>query len=83
MHGTYTTPLFVTYLGLDMLTLVGISPGRFFASNELKAMLAHIVSTYDVRLPPETGGVHPKPMWFNETLVPNMDASIEFRKRQS
>ena len=27
-----------------------ISPGRFFAANELKSMLAHIVVSYDVKL---------------------------------
>ena len=27
------------------------SPGRFFAANELKAMLAYIVLNYDVELP--------------------------------
>ena len=30
-------------------SLFGITPGRFFAVNEIKALIAHIVATYDVK----------------------------------
>jgi hypothetical protein len=30
-------------------SLFGISPGRFFAANEVKALFAHIVTTYDIK----------------------------------
>lgn len=56
------------------------SPGRFFAANELKAMLAHVVTTYDVKL--ENEGVVPEPLWVASALVPNPTAKVMFRKRQ-
>ncbi|KZT08258.1 cytochrome P450 [Laetiporus sulphureus 93-53] len=56
-------------------------PGRFFAVNELKALLAHVVVTYDVRLGKE--GELPSSTWFGPTLVPNTKAEVMFRKRQS
>ncbi|CAL1702998.1 unnamed protein product [Somion occarium] len=55
-------------------------PGRFFAANELKAMLAHVVTTYDVKL--ENEGVVPEPLWVASALVPNPTAKVMFRKRQ-
>ena len=57
------------------------SPGRFFAANELKCMMAHIVSTYDIRL--EVPGEIPKPEWFSYAVSPNRKAAVLFRKRQS
>ena len=57
------------------------SPGRFFAANELKAMMAHVVMNYDVAL--ETPGEVPPPMWVATALVPNKDANVLFRKRQT
>jgi hypothetical protein len=57
------------------------SPGRFFAANELKAMLAHLVLTYDVKL--EDEGVRPTDMWFGGACMPNQTAEVLFRKRQT
>ncbi|KAH6912151.1 cytochrome P450 [Coprinopsis sp. MPI-PUGE-AT-0042] len=56
-------------------------PGRFFAANEVKAMMAHILMTYDFRL---ADGVKesPKPHWISATRSPNAFAKMEFRKRQ-
>ncbi|KAF9486888.1 cytochrome P450 [Pleurotus eryngii] len=53
-------------------------PGRFFAANELKAMLAHVVLNYDVRLE----GDLPGNRWFGYAAVPNKDARVMFRKRK-
>ncbi|KAF4600637.1 hypothetical protein EYR38_005280 [Pleurotus pulmonarius] len=53
-------------------------PGRFFAANELKAMLAHVVLNYDVRL----AGDLPGNQWFGSSAVLNKDAQVMFRKRQ-
>lgn len=58
-----------------------LSPGRFFAANELKAMVAHVVMNYDVKL--EKEGEVPPPMWVATSLVPNPTASVYFRRRQS
>lgn len=57
------------------------SPGRFFAVNEVKAMLSHILMTYDFRL---ADGVKesPQPHWINGGRSPNAFAKMEFRKRQ-
>ncbi|RDB27628.1 Ent-kaurene oxidase [Hypsizygus marmoreus] len=52
-------------------------PGRFFAANELKLMLAHILMTYDVKLE----GEHPKNMWFVTVCIPNTKGEVLFRKR--
>jgi cytochrome P450 len=54
-------------------------PGRFFAANELKLMLAHIVMNYDVKL--EKEGERPEDMWFMSSCIPNPKAEVMFRKR--
>lgn len=55
------------------------SPGRFFAANELKAMMAHLVLNYDVKF--EEEGVRPPNQWFGLTFVPDPTANVLFRKR--
>ncbi|TDL22833.1 cytochrome P450 [Rickenella mellea] len=55
-------------------------PGRFFAANELKAMMAHIVLNYDVKMEPD--GVRPQDIHFTLHCAPNLTAKILFRKRQ-
>ncbi|CCM00817.1 uncharacterized protein FIBRA_02859 [Fibroporia radiculosa] len=57
-------------------------PGRFFAVNELKAMLAHILLTYDVRLEGKEG-VLPPARFVGGSLVPDMEAQVLFRRRQA
>ncbi|GLB41513.1 putative cytochrome p450 [Lyophyllum shimeji] len=54
-------------------------PGRFFAANELKIMLAHVVMNYDVKL--EGRGGRPENMWFVTSCIPNPKAEVLFRKR--
>ncbi|KAF9559724.1 cytochrome P450 [Agrocybe pediades] len=53
-------------------------PGRFFAANELKAMMAHILLTYDVKL---AGDSRPQNFWFQGFSSPNRKAEVLFRKR--
>ncbi|OBZ73430.1 Ent-kaurene oxidase [Grifola frondosa] len=55
-------------------------PGRFFVVNEMKAMLAHVVMTYDVKM--EEEGVLPPHSHFKSSFVPNRNAKVLFRKRQ-
>ncbi|KAI0066399.1 cytochrome P450 [Artomyces pyxidatus] len=55
-------------------------PGRFFAANELKAMLAHIVVTYDVKF--EDGKGFPPKTYLGEGILPRK-ADVLFRKRQA
>ncbi|EPS93542.1 hypothetical protein FOMPIDRAFT_93729 [Fomitopsis schrenkii] len=54
--------------------------GRFFAVTVLKAMLAHIVITYDVKFPGGSRSI-PPPMWIGGSRVPNGKANVLFRKR--
>ncbi|KAF8574248.1 cytochrome P450 [Ramaria rubella] len=56
-------------------------PGRFFAANELKAMLAHLLLTYDIKL--ENEGVRPANQWFAFACVPNPKGRVLFRKRRT
>ena len=55
------------------------SPGRFFAANEVKAILAHILLNYDVKI--ANGGGRPENMWFGRYCLPNTKAEVLFRKR--
>ncbi len=56
-----------------------ISPGRFFAVNEVKAILAHILVTYDIKF--EEGRRAPRSLIINSVRVPGK-ANAMFRKRQ-
>ncbi|CAG8618615.1 5053_t:CDS:1, partial [Acaulospora colombiana] len=63
-------------------------PGRFFASLELKAVLATLVLGYDVKWAGDVAkdnghgsGYEPKEIWFGENLLPDMKARIKIRKR--
>ena len=53
-------------------------PGRFFAANELKLLLAYIVLNYEVEPLPE----RPASFWLSETLLPPMKATIRVRRRK-
>ena len=55
------------------------SPGRYFAAVELKAMLAHVLVTYDVKLAKE--GVRPPDTWLASVCLPSRTAKVSFRKR--
>ena len=77
MHGTISVSRLFN-ISIDLVTHFS-SPGRFFAVNELKAMLAHILMTYDVKLPENTP--RPPNIWFQTTCSPNPYASLLFRKR--
>jgi len=54
-------------------------PGRFFAANEAKALLAHILVTYDIK--PEEGKRAPGSVIHHSVRVPEK-ANVMFRKRQ-
>ncbi len=56
-----------------------ISPGRFFAVNEVKALLAHILVTYDIKL--EDGKQVPSFLRIGTMRIPGK-ADVMFRKRQ-
>ena len=71
--------VFITYLAMFFLLN---SPGRFFAANELKAMMAYVVLNYDVKLPPEANGVRPQNLEIGPVVIPNQTAHVLFKKRK-
>ncbi|KAK3938028.1 cytochrome P450 [Diplogelasinospora grovesii] len=52
-------------------------PGRFFAANELKLILAHLVLNYDLEMQPS----RPRNKWYGLNRVPPMEATIRVRRR--
>ncbi|KAK7049978.1 hypothetical protein VNI00_005409 [Paramarasmius palmivorus] len=57
-------------------------PGRFFAVNELKLLLSHVLVTYDVKFDGENEGRVPQDVWFGSARMPNRKVDLMFRKRQ-
>ncbi|KAH9849240.1 cytochrome P450 [Lenzites betulinus] len=56
-------------------------PGRFFAANELKAMLTYIILNYDFKL---GGDGRPLgPTFDGLSILPNPNATMMFKKRES
>ncbi|KAG6848382.1 hypothetical protein H0H93_000731, partial [Arthromyces matolae] len=53
-------------------------PGRFFAVNELKALLAHTLLNYDVKF---ENGDQPYKVWFGLRVAANPKTTVMFRKR--
>ncbi|KAF7378406.1 Cytochrome P450 monooxygenase 51 [Mycena sanguinolenta] len=54
-------------------------PGRFFAMNEQKLILSHIIMTYDFKL---RDGVRPPDEWIAVLMKANTTAEVMFRKRR-
>ncbi|EJD07465.1 cytochrome P450 [Fomitiporia mediterranea MF3/22] len=54
-------------------------PGRFFAVNELKAMMAYLLLNYDMKA--EVEGVRPENVYHRSRLSPNPKAKVLFKKR--
>jgi cytochrome P450 len=55
-------------------------PGRFFASAEIKVVVAHLIHNFDLRLLP--GQQKPKPQYRGLAIFPDAEAQIEIRSRQ-
>ncbi|KAI0774403.1 cytochrome P450 [Fomes fomentarius] len=56
-------------------------PGRFFAANELKAMLAYIVVNFDLKIPGD--GERPQNIYYAQSVIPSPTGQVAFRKRQA
>lgn len=56
-----------------------ISPGRFFAVNQIKVLFAHIVATYDIEF--EEGKRVPRELCIAAMRFPG-NANVMFRTRQ-
>ena len=68
--------------GVGVLTVGVDSPGRYFAANELKALIAYLVINYDFKLADPAAG-RPCNVYWAEHVVPNPAGKLLFRKRQS
>lgn len=64
------------------MIVILLSPGRFFAANVLKAMMAYLVMNYDVKLK-DGETERPKDFEFGHITIPNPDAKVMFRRRQN
>ncbi len=56
------------------------SPGRFFAVNELKAIIAHFILEYDFKL--EIEGAMPPVKWFGGQGMQDEKTMMWVRKRK-
>ena len=61
------------------LSMLNQSPGRFFAANELKAMLAYIVLNYDLKI--DGDGPRPANIYYATGVIPAINGQVLFRKR--
>jgi len=55
-------------------------PGRFFASDEIKAITMHLLNNYDIKF--ADGQVRPKSLEVETQLLPDPAATILCRKRR-
>lgn len=60
---------------------ISFSPGRFFAVNQLKAIFAQVIISYDVRF--EEGTEFPASIFVLGNISPNPKARLMFRRRGS
>lgn len=67
------------YLLVSGLNTSFLSPGRFFAVNVMKALIAHIIVTYDFKF--EDGEGHPDERRTGLFRTPG-NADLLFRKRR-
>ena len=56
------------------------SPGRYFASNELRAILAHVILNYDLKLGGD--GSRPTEVYFSLSVLPALGGRVLFKKRR-
>ena len=54
-------------------------PGRFFAGNEIKMMLAYFLLNFDMKL--KNGEGRPKPFMLMMSKTPNPNGEVMFRRR--
>jgi hypothetical protein len=73
MHGKHIAALNTS----SMQTDISSSPGRFFAANQLKLLLAQIVLNYEI----ERIEQRPENPWLNNTIGPPMWSTIRVRRR--
>lgn len=55
-------------------------PGRFFASQEIKAIMAYLLQNYDMRF--SQGQCRPESLRAETQFLPNPVATVEFKRRR-
>jgi cytochrome P450 len=55
-------------------------PGRFFAANEIKAIMAYLLHNYDMKF--REGQVRPESLLFETQYLPNSTATVCFKRRK-
>ena len=58
--------------------MIFLSPGRFFAANELKILMGYILCNYEFKF---ENGKRPENTCFAYSCVPDMSAKIMYRER--
>ena len=56
-------------------------PGRFFASNEIKLIMAHFILDYDLKLDNSKAG-RPKNQFYETQVLADADVRLKIRKRK-
>ncbi|RHZ63614.1 cytochrome P450 [Aspergillus thermomutatus] len=56
-------------------------PGRFFASNEIKIIMAHLLTDFEFKYPP--GASRPRNLTADENLYPDPSARLLMRRRRA
>lgn len=56
-------------------------PGRFFAANEIKAIMAYLLQNYDMKF--KEGQKRPESLLFETQYLPNMTATVMFKRRRN
>ncbi|KAL1853611.1 hypothetical protein Daus18300_011734 [Diaporthe australafricana] len=56
-------------------------PGRFFASNEIKVILCHLLLRYDFKFPEERNQAHPANWSYEEAFYPDPTIPVLMRQR--
>ena len=54
-------------------------PGRFFASNEIKAIIAYLITNYDFKFPEGQG--RPPSLGFETQYLPNHEGKVLMKRR--
>lgn len=54
-------------------------PGRFFAANEIKAIMAYLLRNYDMKF--KEGQTRPQSLPFETQFLPNPAGTIMFKRR--
>ncbi|KAL4741668.1 cytochrome P450 [Aspergillus similis] len=73
-----------TSTGVDNINFghgIWACPGRFFASAEIKVVMAYLITHYDIRL--KTGERRPGHFHYGFAILPNEKAEVLFRRREA